>query len=618
MSKLTEAVKAKYPQYASVPDDQLERRVLAKYPQYRKLASKNVGDFVYNIGKSGVQAVGDLGGAVANAFNPNMDENTIANLAKLAAGTVQFFDPTQTLGTQYEDRARAVGNFYKNRYGSLDAVGDTLYNDPIGAALDVSTVVTGGAGLAKGVAGVAKAAGAGNVASKAGRVASVLTKAAEVTDPFSLVGKGISKSATAGRRRMIRGFQDTSENLVTRGIGNPVKQAEAARKAGRSVSSFIDQYGLYDRSPDTASKVRRSILQQYDDLALRSGKQISMGQIMQAFDDEIARLSKGVNGVVSEADRAKVAELIKRRDMLLEAAGATYHSPLKAPQRLEVKPDGTLQMRNQPIDPALTEKFVSSVPINVGTDTLTNFRRNVIDPDVPMSQFGLDAKGSGSAQGVKLSRDIVKGAIDSSDPQLNRLGKDYGMAKTMEKIFTDAESRGNNRQIFNFTKLGGAGLGGVVAGAPAALGGFFIEQAVNSPKFISGASKTMREGANLLENEKISRFASSVSKTARPTFTFARVGRVANTNSDQKTPTITSKQILDQPQQRMNQLSPSTASIPPAKSTFSFATPPSAKEQEAVAQLVAKSSNQTKPSVTKVGTNTPFGKPVKLRRSAAY
>lgn len=40
MSQLTDRIKAKYPQYANVPDAELEQKVLAKYPQYQPLASK--------------------------------------------------------------------------------------------------------------------------------------------------------------------------------------------------------------------------------------------------------------------------------------------------------------------------------------------------------------------------------------------------------------------------------------------------------------------------------------------------------------------------------------------------------------------------------------------------
>jgi len=535
---------------------------------------KSVGGFASNVVKSGARSIGDLMGAVVNTLNPDMEKNTVANLGKLAVGTAQFLDPTQMLGTGFEDRARSVGNFYKDRYGGLDKIGNTLYNDPIGAGLDVATVATGVGGALRGAGTASKVAGLT-------RAGNAFTRAAGFADPFALTGKGISKLASTGRTKFASGLARASDDIVTRGIGNPAQQAKAAQKAGRSVSSFIDQYGLYDRSPETAGKVKSSILNQYDDLALRSGKQVSMGQIMRAFDAEIEKLSRGVNGVVSEADRAKVAELIKRRDMLLEASGATYHSPMKAPQKLTVQSDGVLQMQNQPIDPALTQEFVSSVPINVGTDTLTNFRRNVIDPDVPMSQFGLDAKGSGSAQGVKRSRDIVKGAIDSTDPRLDRLGKDYGMAKSLEKILTQSDARGQNRQMFNFTKLGGAGVGGIISGAPGVATGFALETMVNNPKFIAGASKTMRAGSQMLNNKAIDRSMAKMGRVVSPGYNFARAGRMANVTPVQKTPISTNIGTTPQKQSVPKQLSPSAPSYTPTPKLQPYAMPKQSKSAQA-------------------------------------
>lgn len=501
MSELTQRVKAKYPQYANVPDADLEKRVLQKYPQYKQYASKTVGGFFENVGKSGVNAVKDIAGAAVNVLNPDMEKNTLANLAKLGIDTAKL-----VAGDESElNRASQVLNFYKQRYGGVDNIGETIYNDPVGFILDASVVLGGAGAVVKGVGTAGKLSGVT-------KVGTALTKAGAAIDPFmqagSLAKTGIVNAGSKLPPRLI----GASENLTTRGLGNPVTQAKAAKRAGRSVASFIDEYDLYDRSPEGAALARRNILNKYDDLALRSGKQVSMGQIMREFEAEIDRLSRGVNGVVSEADRSKIVELMKRRDMLLEASGATYHSPMKAPQKLTLQSDGTLQMQSQAIDPALTERFVSSVPINVGTDTLTNFRRNVIDPDVPLSQFALDAKGSGSAQGVKRSRDIVKSAIDSSDERLAKLGKDYGMAKDVEKIYEEAQARGNNRQLFNFTKLGGAGVGGVLGGLPGAVTGYIAESVVNDPRSVALQSKSLRATAKTLGSDKAKRAMGATGK----------------------------------------------------------------------------------------------------------
>lgn len=558
MSELTQRVKAKYPQYANVPDADLEKRVLQKYPQYKKYASKTVGGFFENVGKSAVSAVTDIAGAAANVLNPDLEKNTLVNLGKLGVDTAKLVagDPSEL------NRASQVLNFYKQRYGGVKNIGETFYNDPVGLILDAS-VVLGGAGAAvKGVGTAGKISGL----TKAG---TALTKAGAAIDPFVQTGKlakiGVAKAGSRLPNRLV----EASENLATRGLGNPVAQSKASKKAGRSVASFIDEYNLYDRSPEAAAQVRKNILNQYDELALRSGKQVSMGQIIKAFDDEIARLQQGVNGVISEADQSKIGELVKRKEMLLEASGATYHRPMKAPQKLVLQSDGTLKMQNQPIDPQLTDEFISSVPINVGTDTLTRFRRNVIDPDVPVSQFALDAKGSGSAQGVKRSRDIVKSAIDSSDKRLAKLGKDYGMAKDVEKIYEQAQARGNNRQLFNFTKLGGAGVGGVLGGLPGAITGYIAESIVNDPRSTALQSRSLRATAKTLGSEKARRTLDATGKVFSVGYSSGKSLRpffqVAPKTERQKYATKTPIQREKSPSKTLPTIVPSPATPDPKK-----------------------------------------------------
>lgn len=554
MSELTNRVKSKYPQYQNIPDQELESKVLAKYPQYKTLASppkKTALGFAGNVVKSGATAIKDIGSAIVNVANPNPEKNTVFNMAKLAQGAGQMLDPTEgnkianfsnkatsymmpwlspmlnPKNENYENYPKNVWSFYKDRYGSVDAIKNTAYNDPVGMGLDIATVATGVGGLAKGGAVAASKAGmSAGVASNMAKAGNTLTKAGMALDPLVMGTKVAGKSFSMMSRPLGQvGSGLSSESLLTRGVGNPAQQAKIAQK-GTTPGQLMKKYNLYDRSPETVAEASKSVLSQYDDLALRSGKKVSMGQIMQAFDAEIERLGKGVNGVVSEADRAKIAELIKRRDMFLEASGATYHSPMKAPQKLALLPDGTLQMQNQPIDPALTEKFVSSVPIEVGTDTLTNFRRNVIDPDVPQSMFGLDARGSGSARGVKLSRDIIKDVINSTDPRIKQLGLDYGSLKELEKVFESYQRRVGNRQLLNVHKLGSAGLGGLFAGMPGAVIGFMTEQFVNSPEFLKYASKIVSKGENL----KTPKINKSLLQIPKQTYLFGRAGRLFNTD----------------------------------------------------------------------------------------
>lgn len=493
MSELTNRVKSKYPQYQNIPDQELESKVLAKYPQYKTLASppkKTALGFAGNVVKSGATAIKDIGSAIVNVANPNPEKNTAVNMAKLAQGAGQMLDPTKgnkianfsNKATSYmmpwlspmlnpknknfEQYPKNVWSFYKDRYGSADAIKNTAYNDPVGMGLDIATVATGVGGLAKGGAVAASKAGmSAGVASNMAKAGNTLTKAGMALDPIAMGAKVASKPFSMMKRPLGQvGSRVSSESLLTRGVGNPAQQAKIAQK-GTTPGQLMKKYNLYDRSPETVAEASKSVLSQYDDLAMKSGQQVPMGQIIKDFNAQIEKLSKGVGGVVSDADKAKVAELIRRRDQLLQASGGM-------------------------VDEA--GQLISS-PLQTGVDTLTSFRRRVIDPDVPQSMFGLDARGSGSARGVKLSRDIIKDVINSTDPRIKQLGLDYGSLKELEKVFESYQRRVGNRQLLNVHKLGSAGLGGLFAGMPGAVIGFMTEQFVNSPEFLKYASKILNK-----------------------------------------------------------------------------------------------------------------------------
>jgi hypothetical protein len=266
------------------------------------------------------------------------------------------------------------------------------------------------------------------------------------------------------------------EELTTKGIGNPAKQADLSRRYRKTVGQFIDENDLWDRSPESASTIRRKIGSNYDTLAMDSTKKVPTQAIFQKFDDEIAKLSGGA-GEFSDSNQALIAELQRRKIQLAK----------------HLSNGGDL-------------------PTDVGIDQITDFRRNAIDPDVPKSMFNLDSKGSGTAQGVKKSRDILKATIDSSDPALAQLGSDYGMARGVEDVFRKSASRANNRQLISLSKLGAGGVGGVVAGVPGAAVLMATEQIAKSPQFLKVASRTMKKFGGAIENSKMPKVPSYADK----------------------------------------------------------------------------------------------------------
>lgn len=122
---------------------------------------------------------------------------------------IDRFDVNPAATQQAMDMANAVGGMYKDRYGSYENLKRTLAEDPVGAAADLSTLLTGGAGVARTGAGISQralGAGAGvaqrmqapavanalaatgaNVGAQASQIANALTAAATATNPLSAV-----------------------------------------------------------------------------------------------------------------------------------------------------------------------------------------------------------------------------------------------------------------------------------------------------------------------------------------------------------------------------------------------------------------------------------------------
>lgn len=478
-----------------VPDQQAGQQPQAFQPRSfvpksfvadRPTTAQQVGGVVKSIAQPFINTGKNIGGAVAElARKPFIDQSSvnvdaaIKQSAEVNRKLRTTTDPIEKARLLQQSRSLSAG---LEGSGEMASVASSVSNPFLNE--QELTKVSQPLSLQKGSALRQQIGDSANIASYAvpfGKGANILTKAilpgaavgglnamTAEADPLDVVkgagGGALFGGATYGAGQLFKRLPGVlskqSEEVVTRGVGNPQKQIDLAKRGGRSVGSFMKEYNVLDRSPQTANEAKDLIFSQYDDLALRSGKQVPTGKIVSAIDDEIAKLQGGA-GKFSDANQSKIAELTRRKEQFLDFAGATAESS----------------------------------PIKTGVKEATLFRRESLDPDIPKSMFNLDAVGSGKAQGAKATRDILRDAINSSDPRLEKLGLDYGMAKGIEKILTQAQSRTNNRQLLNFTKLGSAGVGGLLGGLPGAALGFFSEQLFNHPIFVKALSNTLSAGA---------------------------------------------------------------------------------------------------------------------------
>lgn len=171
------------------------------------LARQNVGAeperSVTGFGKNVVRSGGEMAGGVYHAVTNPIE--TVSTIGKIAAGAMlhtltpdsvaqiqNFFGDTST--KEMMDLASAAGGVYKNRYGSLDALTNTLYNDPVGALGDFSMLVSGGGSLAAKTgklaqtSSMAKVGQAGQVLEQTGNV---MSTAGKYTNPLLPVEAGV-------------------------------------------------------------------------------------------------------------------------------------------------------------------------------------------------------------------------------------------------------------------------------------------------------------------------------------------------------------------------------------------------------------------------------------------
>jgi hypothetical protein len=162
-------------------------------------SDRSLGGFAGNVIKSGYNVAKGVAGAVMHPIDTAsglVDVGAGALQNALPKGVVDFvnkFDSNPDAAKRAVAAADAVGGVYKEKYGGLDKIKKTLYEDPVGAAADLSALLSGGAALVRGApvvaAGALKVAGAPEMAATVARAAPV---AAEIAAPAAEVGRAIN------------------------------------------------------------------------------------------------------------------------------------------------------------------------------------------------------------------------------------------------------------------------------------------------------------------------------------------------------------------------------------------------------------------------------------------
>lgn len=170
---------------------------------------------IQNIPKSAVKYAEDLVTPITDPVG------TAKSLYSFTSGLVQLAIP----GEQPDEKTvKAVGDYFSNRYGSLEAFKNAVANDPVGVVGDISTLITGPAGLSARLPGPL-----GNISQKVADIGSAI-------DPLNVAaqsGKALKTGLTEGVPSVIG---------MTTGAGKESIQTayDAGRAGGEVDQRFVD------------------------------------------------------------------------------------------------------------------------------------------------------------------------------------------------------------------------------------------------------------------------------------------------------------------------------------------------------------------------------------------
>ena len=155
-------------------------------PEGDRSAAEYIGETLANIPESGAAVASDLWQAITNPID------TGKAMGGAAVGATQMLKdklniPTTNFWGNQRPAARAVGEYYGDRYGGGEEFLNSLRTDPVGVGLDVGGLLTGGAGLGARLPGAA------------GRLAKAITAADPVTGGVRAVGRGVDTAVGRGR-----------------------------------------------------------------------------------------------------------------------------------------------------------------------------------------------------------------------------------------------------------------------------------------------------------------------------------------------------------------------------------------------------------------------------------
>jgi hypothetical protein len=479
---------------------------------------------------------------------------------------VNQFEGNPAAAARAVETANAAGGMLKDRYGSYEAIKRTFAEDPVGAAADLSTLLTAGAGGLRATA---------NVAPRVAPAAAAVERAATLTNPLSVVTIPAQKALAAKERVMPGGLTKKKEQnavrdatlragleegyMVTPGSVTPQgRNIIAERMAGKTnleqLMSVNNQdvtnklarraVGIDDTAPLTSENMGAIRAAEYE----KGYKPVErIGEVpadMQYLDDMIQVESKytGPGASFPGAVPDEVTKLIKTYTVdkfnskdavqairnLRDDARANFRKSENATAKAQL--DIANALENQ------IERAIAATPTPNADTLLQQFRLSRQRMAISHTIEDAIREGGGAVEAKKLARDLQSGKYLSGD-----LKTAAEFANVFPRVSTPPSAIGTPAAG---TMMGSpmSGFGGAIGGGLGYLAGDYGGASLGAtaglygPQLVSAAMRNylMSQG---VQNRLIPTYESTLGRlasdvTARNALLAAQAGNIAQSNQN--------------------------------------------------------------------------------------
>jgi len=472
----------------------------------------------------------EFGKAIYNSVR-HIDQ-TASALSSLGKGTVKKFvealggnassvinpftlKPVQLTDSD-EEIVDAMGNFFVERYGSVDRLLNTIEKDPAGFLSDASTLLGGGGALIKGTATVSRL---GKVA-KAGDVISKYSRFLEPTTAAIKTARGLNEKLGINSffRRSSNRFMakatglsgDTGERIAetVQIKKSPVTKAGRTFTLAMNPAEWLAKRGIsgsLESMYAQVANIKDSTVKIVDDLLARSGDKHKFASADRFLDEVKSAYGKVADDIVEGVD------ISKRKSTILDAQG----KPLSVVEEFDVpykhKEPIFVPLKNlsQEIEQRLAE--IKTLAQKSKTEGLTLTEMNKVkrigDRVLNIYDRSGDVKAGVIAEKLSGLRSEIRGFIEDTAkkkgiPDVKELNQQTQMSLLIEKNFEKALSKIDTGsalgdQIILLMGLSGSAVSGGLApllGSAAVVGGREIARTHKIRSFMSNRFALMADG----------------------------------------------------------------------------------------------------------------------------